>query len=48
MTSARGPRSKISPTMCMWSTAMRLMTADTASINRSAWPRSMMVEMMFS
>ena len=46
--SARGPRSKMSPTICRWSTAMRLITEHTASIKLGAWSMSMMVEMMFS
>ena len=48
MMSARGPRSKMSPTMCIWSTAMRLMTEHTAWIRLGAWSISMMVEIMFS
>ncbi|CUP18427.1 Uncharacterised protein [Flavonifractor plautii] len=48
MMSARGPRSKMSPTTWRWSTARRLMSSQSCTRKLEARPMSMMVEMMFS
>ncbi len=42
MMSALGPRSKMSPTRCMWSTDRSLMTPQMASMKSSASPVSRM------
>ena len=48
MMSARGPRSKMSPTRWSLSTAAHLMRSQMEAIRSGAWPMAMTVEMMFS